>query len=125
MITLPEQNNRISSPLDVGELSARCLGRLDLVQRVLDRFQEAMDQELVQLELALLAADGSAVAGIAHRIKGTSLTVAAHGLKDCAEKLEAAAQSDGAVLEQGVAAMHEEWNRLCDMINTYSQRADQ
>lgn len=114
---------RIDSPLDVDELSARCLGRLDLVDKVLRRFHQAMDQELDELECALRAADASAIAGIAHRIKGTSLTVAAHGLTDCAEQLETAAQTDGpASCDEGVAAIREEWTRLSDTINTYTRR---
>lgn len=74
------QDPRIDSLLDIDELSARYLGRLDLVDKVLHSLRQAMDQELEQLERALRAADANAVAGIAHRIKGTSLTVAARGL---------------------------------------------
>jgi HPt (histidine-containing phosphotransfer) domain-containing protein len=117
MNPLLAQNRRSDPPLDIDELSERCLGRLDLVDKVLGRFHQAMDQELEQLEQALRAADVKMIAGIAHRIKGTSLTVAAHALKDCAQQLEIAVQSDcRAGVESGVAVLREEWVRLNEML---------
>ena len=112
-------------PLDVNELAARCLGRLDLVEKVLGKFQTAMDQELDELEQALRDVDAESIADIAHRIKGTSLTLSAAGLSDCAQHLETALETDGpAGVEESVAAIKGEWVRVSKMISTYPFRED-
>ncbi len=84
-----------------------------------------MDQELEQLEQALRDADVDTIADIAHRIKGTSLTMSAPGLKDCAQHLETALETDGpAGVEESVAAIKGEWNRVSNLITTYKFRED-
>jgi HPt (histidine-containing phosphotransfer) domain-containing protein len=113
----------LSAPsLDIDELSARCLGRLDLVAKVLGSFHSALGRELQQLEQAFNAADADCIGGIAHRLKGTALTVSAHRLKACTEVLEtAAAEKDLPEVEQCVAAVKRECDLLGDLISTYSQ----
>lgn len=116
------QDHLFHSVLDIDELSERCLGRLELVEKVLHRFHEAMDPELKQLEHALVAADFDAIAGIAHRIKGTSVTVAAHGLTNCAQQLESAARSEcHNDIKRSVSNITEEWQRLSEIVATRSR----
>lgn len=78
-------------PIDLQDLLQRCLGRVDLVERILLKFQGALQCDLKALETALDAEDADAVAHIAHRLKGASLSVAAHGLKEHAQRIEASA----------------------------------
>lgn len=82
-----------NAPVDTDDLLNRCLGRLDIVERILNRFQGALDSELAQLEEALLETDTGKVAQIAHRIKGASLAVSAYGLGDCASLIEKSAST--------------------------------
>ena len=82
---LPEQPTAV---LDARELMARCMGNLEFAQRILAKFQDRFDQDLAELEQALLAEDGAQIQSIAHRIKGASANVAAHGLRRLAGGIE-------------------------------------
>jgi HPt (histidine-containing phosphotransfer) domain-containing protein len=78
----------VNGPLDRDELLARCLGRIDLVERILQRFHNALDEDVKRLEEAVRGERADEVALVAHRIKGASLAVSAHALTACARSLE-------------------------------------
>lgn len=73
-------------------LKARCIGRIDLVEKALARFQGTLSDDLLQLEEAAAALNTDEIARIAHRIKGTSLTVSADRLAAFAWDLEKKAE---------------------------------
>jgi HPt (histidine-containing phosphotransfer) domain-containing protein len=106
------------TPFNLDELTARCLGRIDLVDRVLVQFQESLDQDLEQLDQAMANEDVAGIARVAHRVKGTSLTVAAHRLKDCAEELEeSAAAKELERIDESLREFKQECWRVCDSIS--------
>lgn len=105
--------------LDWESLSNRCLGRLDLVERALARFQEGLGDDLTQLEQAIGASDEQEWARLAHRIKGTSLTVSATRLSRCALELERKTGTDSAEVEQSLNEIREECDRLHVVIDHY------
>ena len=67
-------------PLDLPALEARCLGKLDLVERVLQTFNYQLDADLEKLEQALAVGDVATFAQVAHRIKGMSANTEARQL---------------------------------------------
>ena len=77
-----------SDVLDLERLRNRCMGNIDLLQRVLDQFHKRLPEELAELERALELRDSEQVARVAHRIKGTSANVSAEGLKRTAAEIE-------------------------------------
>jgi HPt (histidine-containing phosphotransfer) domain-containing protein len=79
------------APLDLEELLARCLGRVDLMDRLLANFDETLGPQINQLEEAVQISDPPKIKSIAHRIKGAALTVSARELSKCAERLESSA----------------------------------
>lgn len=84
-----EPNRFDESPLlDAEELFARCMGNLEFAERLLNKFQGRLDEDIVQLEAALHAQDAETVARIAHRIKGASANVAARSLRQRAATIE-------------------------------------
>jgi len=66
--------------VDLEALKQRCLGNLDLVDRVLRKFAAQLDADLVELERALQTSDIKTFALVAHRIKGMSANVEARDL---------------------------------------------
>src|SRR5580692_4200267 len=74
--------------LDLQGLCDRCMGNLDLVERVLDKFEQRLPQELAELERELELGDSAKVALVAHRIKGNSSNVSAAGLQQAAAEVE-------------------------------------
>ncbi len=117
-MTSSQLSDRQSSiPIDLDELTSRCMGRLELVDRVLTRFQQSLDRELEELEDAVLRDDREGVARTAHRIKGTSVTVAAHGLHRCAERLQQSAESQFERIHEHLAEFQHECSRLSELID--------
>lgn len=78
----------VNGHFDLEELKTRCLGRMDLVERLLSRFQQSLDDDLEQLDQAIQAESTNDIGHLAHRMKGSSLTVGAHGISDAAHRLE-------------------------------------
>jgi HPt (histidine-containing phosphotransfer) domain-containing protein len=74
--------------LDVWALCDRCMGNLDLVQRVLDKFETKLPEEMAELERMLDLEDAAKIALVAHRIKGNSSNVSATGLRHAAAEIE-------------------------------------
>jgi HPt (histidine-containing phosphotransfer) domain-containing protein len=85
-------------PLDIQALEVRCLGRLDLVERVLQTFNDQLDADLAKLEQALAAGNIDEFTLVAHRIKGMSANTEARELAREAAITEQKAR-DGAFVE--------------------------
>lgn len=76
---------------DIRELLGRCLGRTDIAQRILRKFQDCVWSDLRTLERAVAAGSMKEIAHVAHRMKGSALVVSARTLSQCAAELEVAA----------------------------------
>ena len=98
-------------------LTSRCIGRIDLVEKALDRFQQTLVGDLEALEAAADEQNAEEVARIAHRIKGTSLTVSADRLAEFATKLEQKAEGSLQDVDGSLSDIREEYGRLTDIIS--------
>ena len=74
--------------LDMESLQRRCLGRVDLANRVLEKFRVTVEDDMALLEQALSARNLQEVARVAHRVKGSSLSVSACNLAEFSHRLE-------------------------------------
>ena len=81
-------NSVANSPVDMDDLLNRCLGRMSIAERILQRFQTAIDEEISRLSQALHVADAQELTQVAHRIKGAALAVSAYELSEIASKIE-------------------------------------
>ena len=70
------------------ELLARCVGRLDLVKRVVGTFVEQLAMDIPNLAKEISEGNSEQAAKLAHRIKGASANVAAEQLRINASELE-------------------------------------
>jgi HPt (histidine-containing phosphotransfer) domain-containing protein len=77
---MEETTRREPLPIDLEALQARCLGNLDLVDRVLAKFTTQVDADLDDLERAIEAGNAEQAAHLAHRIKGIAGSVEARDL---------------------------------------------
>jgi HPt (histidine-containing phosphotransfer) domain-containing protein len=80
-------------PLDLDELLSRCMGRIDLLDKLLLNFDDYLGPQVSELELAIQMKNVEQVRSIAHRIKGAALTVSAKPLSQSAERLESSAMT--------------------------------
>ena len=82
-----------SMPLDLDQLVRRCMGRVDLAERLLASFQERLPVEVAQIQECLAAGDVTRLARLVHQFKGTTANVSAHELHGIAVRMEHAAQA--------------------------------
>jgi len=92
--------------LDLADLKARCLGNLDLVERVLVKFAGQLEQDLDEMEQAIRVGDAAQAAQLAHRIKGIAASVAARSL------FGTAATAEEHALENEIDVLPQHLNRL-------------
>lgn len=109
----PENSTTELPAIDVQELIDRCMGNLELAQRVFAKLQAQFKQDLIALESALAEKDGKLMANIAHRLKGAASNVAAHDLYRCVAAIEESAR-DGMLesLPAQLDILHKHWARL-------------
>ena len=62
--------DEIAPVIDLDALKARCLGNLELVDRVLAKFTGQVDADLDELDQAIHDRNPAKAAQLAHRIKG-------------------------------------------------------
>jgi HPt (histidine-containing phosphotransfer) domain-containing protein len=99
-----------AAPFDVDDLLTRCLGRIELAERILRTFETNLDRDVEQLEQAVRATDVTEIARLAHRIKGASLAVSARELTNCARSIEVSANAGQLA---GIAADLDRLKREC------------
>jgi HPt (histidine-containing phosphotransfer) domain-containing protein len=101
--------------LDVWALCDRCMGNLQLVQRVLDKFETRLPGELAELERVLENDDAAKIALVAHRIKGNSSNVSATGLRHAAAEIEDLSRA-GRVADARahLDGLQDQWRRYVD-----------
>lgn len=87
-----DESDVAAEPFDYDELLGRCVGKPDLVAKVLDNFANLLAPQLEQMEQAAAKPDMLQVRTLAHRLKGGSLTVSARRLGKLAHRLETTAE---------------------------------
>jgi HPt (histidine-containing phosphotransfer) domain-containing protein len=98
--------------LDLEGLLNRCMGNIDLVQRLLAKFQQRLPEDLTELETMIEQGNPRQIAGVAHRIKGTSVSMSAQGLANAAAEIEELGRVGRmADIPAGVEHLRCEWER--------------
>lgn len=90
---LAKTDGSASYSLDLESLKRRCLGRIDLVHRVLETFCSSAESDIALLKQAIGARRWSEAAQLAHRVKGSSLSVSASQLAEYSRQLERCVKS--------------------------------
>lgn len=80
-------------PLDFDLLVRRCMGRIELVDRLLTSFEDRFPRELSQIEECLAAGDIERLTRLTHQLKGTAANVSAPRLLAIATKMEETARA--------------------------------
>jgi HPt (histidine-containing phosphotransfer) domain-containing protein len=114
-----------SAVLDMESLRNRCMGNLDLVQRLLKTFHERMPLEMDAMEEALKQSDAEAVARLAHRVRGSSASMSADGLTRAATEIEIISRS-GSVedIPASIEHLRDEWEKYLEYGVALLSKAD-
>jgi HPt (histidine-containing phosphotransfer) domain-containing protein len=130
--TLARLNGLAPRSLDFESLNSRCFGRVDLVRRVLEVFHSTVDSDIALLEQAITAREWREAAKVAHRVKGSSLSVSASQLAEFSQQLERCAMNvaggqtpqeadDLFVLESLLAELRVEYESVGEAIHTITR----
>ena len=112
-------------PLDYKQLLERCIGKIELAERVLRKYEQRFSEDFSELETAVRAQDAAEVTQIAHRLRGTSANVSAEGLMQLTARLEDMGQANrfdemDTLLEE----LRKEWIRFGDYVASPSVPID-
>jgi HPt (histidine-containing phosphotransfer) domain-containing protein len=80
-------------PLDLDQLVRRCMGRIELVDRLLASFEDRFPKELSQIEECLVTGDVEHLARLTHQLKGAAANVSASSLHAITTKMEESARA--------------------------------
>lgn len=118
--TEPEVNR---PSIDLDELLGRCVGRFDILGKLLASFDEMLPPQCEQLEQAIHSGDMERTKSLAHRLRGAALTVSAYNLSKCAERLETCSSHPSAEeLESCLDAVRRECDRLSATVRIHLGR---
>lgn len=110
--------------IDLEGLKARCLGNLNLVERVLAKFATQLDADLAALEQAVQEGDVDSAALVAHRIKGMSANVEARDLFHSAMAIEKLAKEACVeAMPEQLARLHSDRERIAESLKSKSVSA--
>ncbi|HEY5315254.1 MAG TPA: Hpt domain-containing protein [Pirellulales bacterium] len=101
-------------PLELDDLTQRCLGSLALVERLLASFDQRFPVELCEIARCLESGDLAGLIRSAHQLKGAAANMSAPMLRSILERVEHAARADALAPIPGyLAELDEEWERFC------------
>jgi HPt (histidine-containing phosphotransfer) domain-containing protein len=108
-----------NAPIDCDALLRRCVGRHDLMERILHQFRDLIGQDVDLLLSAIERSECTEIPRLAHKLKGMASTVAACDLANIAAQIrEAGLQFDHDQLSAKADELRNELSRL----NAYFSR---
>ncbi len=93
MISRSDQFTKEQVVFERQRLIDRCMGKLELAERLVKILAEGLPSDLINLQSAMDSGDIAKVASLAHRMKGTAANMCAERLSNAAANLERAARS--------------------------------
>ena len=104
------------------ELLARCLGRTDLMKRILGKFRGTFVKDYDLLEAAVEQANAADVALLSHRLKGAAANIGAPAIRDVAVTIEDKARQQSLEgCRELLRVLANEWTRFLDAIDEHLQ----
>src|SRR5687767_10019565 len=83
-----------AQPLDFAQLVHRCMGRIELAERLLASFESRFPVDLSQVEQCVREGDATKLARLVHQLKGSAANVSAPELHAVMSRMEEAVRAD-------------------------------
>lgn len=81
-------------PVSMAELSAHCMGNVEVMSRLLGMFESQLASDIRAMDVSLNTHDAGTLASRAHVLKGAAGAVGAQGVWKIAGQIESLAQED-------------------------------
>lgn len=98
------------------ELLNRCMGKTELVKKILGRFQETMPLRIEEIQASCTQGDPEQIRALGHAIKGVAANISAESFRAAAERMEHAAKSGGQDVQNALSVLLDEYNRCVQYI---------
>jgi HPt (histidine-containing phosphotransfer) domain-containing protein len=86
--------DRASLPIfEREQLIARCMGSIELVEKLIKRFDERFETDAREIERSIRSSDASSAARLAHRLKGAAANISAPALQASLQRVENCARA--------------------------------
>lgn len=116
--------NRIArDPVDLEQLVRRCMGRIELAERLLKSFESRFPVDLSKIEECLANDDASGLARSVHQLKGAAANISAPELYAILARMEQAVRGQqSAVAQECLEEVHQAWDRFQQFTSLAGQR---
>jgi two-component system, sensor histidine kinase and response regulator len=110
----PSQAPREAAPpLDRRQLINRCLGRIELAERLIASFQTRFPNEAGQIERALAEGDEPNLVRLIHQLKGAAANVSAPALHALLTTMEHSARNgDRPAVVESMSGLYRAWDQF-------------
>ena len=109
----PPPSREAPPPLDRRQLINRCLGRIELAERLITSFQTRFPNEAGQIESALAAGDEPSLVRLIHQLKGAAANVSAPALHSLLTTMEHSARNgDRTAVVESMSELYVAWDEF-------------
>lgn len=111
------------NPFDVQQLVRRCMGRIELAERLLASYESRFPDDLFKVEACLAANDLAGLARLVHQMKGAAANISAPSLYSILSRMEQAVRDEQLdVVGDCLEEIQEVWERYLQSKIAIEQR---
>ncbi len=104
-------------PIHFEDLVERCMGNIDLANRLLDQSQTILAEDLKLLRQSWVNGDPIETPRLAHRLKGATANIGAYDLSDVFSRIELCGKAnEEAAAQVDLLELESEWARFIEHI---------
>lgn len=112
-----------NDPVNLEQLVRRCMGRIELAERLLKSFETRFPDDLAKIEDCLLCDDANGLSRLVHQLKGAAANISAPELYAILARMEQAVRSEQpAVVHDCLQEIHQAWDRFQEFTSSTEQR---
>lgn len=102
-----------NDPVNLEQLVRRCMGRIELAERLLKSFETRFPDDLAKIEECLFSEDANGLSRLVHQLKGAAANISAPELYANLARMEQAVRSvQPAVAHDCLQEIHQSWDRF-------------
>ncbi len=110
-------------PVDLEQLVRRCMGRIELAERLLKSFETRFPEDLTKIEECLAQDDATGMSRLVHQLKGAAANISAPELYAILTRMEQAVRGQQPdVANNCLEEVHQAWNRFQQFTSLAGQR---
>jgi HPt (histidine-containing phosphotransfer) domain-containing protein len=114
---------RAKDPVDLEQLVRRCMGRIELAERLLKSFETRFPDDLSKIEDCLAQDDATGMSRLVHQLKGAAANISAPELYAILARMELAVRGQQSeVAHDCLEEVHQAWDRFQQFTSLAGQR---